>query len=82
MSGIFWALSAPLLALAASLAGIPFIGARYNRRRAVCVLLSLSALAAIGAGMAGLLSNPSETTLPIGFPCMSASTPSVVSFCW
>jgi len=68
MSGISWAMLAPLSALAASVAGLPFSGIRYNRRRAVCVLLALSALAAIGAGMTGLLSPPSETALPIGLP--------------
>jgi hydrogenase-4 component B len=68
MNGMFWALTAPLLALAASFVAIPLTNSRNNQRRAVCVLLSLSALAAVAAGLAGLLSPPSEARLPIGLP--------------
>jgi formate hydrogenlyase subunit 3/multisubunit Na+/H+ antiporter MnhD subunit len=68
MTNISWALAAPLLALAASLAGILLHSTRDNQRRLVCSLLLLSALAACGAGMAGLLSHPDTAVLPIGLP--------------
>ena len=68
MNGMFWALTAPLVALAASVAGFALSGASGHQRRAVCALLLLSALSALGAGLMGLLSPPGEATLPIGLP--------------
>ena len=68
MNGMSWALAAPQFALGALLAGIFLSGARDYQRRLVCLLLLLSALAALGAGITGLLTPSSETRLPIGLP--------------
>jgi len=68
MSGMFWALAAPLLALAASVAGIVLYSSRDIQRQAVCLLLTLSGLSAVIAGMTGLLASPIAATLPIGLP--------------
>jgi hydrogenase-4 component B len=68
MSGMFWALAAPSLALAACIGGIPLLGSCDTRRRVVCVLLTLAGLSAVIAGLTGLFAPPSTTTLPVGLP--------------
>src|SRR3990170_969782 len=68
MNGMIWALAAPALALTASVMGMVLSAARDAQRLAVCLLLVLSGLAAVGAGLAGLMTAPTVATLPIGLP--------------
>jgi hydrogenase-4 component B len=68
MNGMAWALAAPLSALVAPVVAIPLGRSADIQRRAVCALLLLSALAAVSGGTAGMLSSPSQATLPIGLP--------------
>ena len=68
MNGMGWALAAPLSALAASAISIPLATSADNQRRAVCALLLLSALTAVGGGMAGIFFPPGKAILPIGLP--------------
>ena len=68
MNGMIWALTAPALALTASFLGVVLSKARDAQRLIVCLLLMLSGLAAVGAGLAGLMTAPTVTTLPIGLP--------------
>lgn len=65
---MFWALSAPSLALAAFVSGISLFGSHDIQRRVVCLLLVLSGMSAVIAGLAGLLASPITATLPIGLP--------------
>jgi len=71
MSGMSWALAALSAALTAFLAGILLSATPKHQRRLVCALLLLSALAALAAGLAGLLSAPGEVRLPIGLPWLA-----------
>ena len=68
MNGMFWALAAPSLALTASVAAVSLMGRHDTQRQAVCLLLALSGLAAVVAGITGLLVSPAGATLPIGLP--------------
>ena len=68
MSGLFWVLAAPSLALTAAIGGITLFGSRDIQRQAVSLLLVLSGLSAVIAGLAGLLAPPVTATLPIGLP--------------
>jgi len=68
MNGMFWALAAPALALTASVTGMLLFGLRDFQRQGVCLLLTMSGLSAVVAGITGLLAPQAVATLPIGLP--------------
>ncbi|PIQ98224.1 MAG: hydrogenase 4 subunit B, partial [Nitrospinae bacterium CG11_big_fil_rev_8_21_14_0_20_56_8] len=70
MTGRLLLLMAPALALSVSLASPLFARTRNIQRHAIGLLLALSGIVSVAAGLDGLLTPPTDVILPLGLPML------------